>query len=245
MLIPQALVGFFYNTGEVNSDAVVDIMPDTFRGTTEQFAFRVASTFKLPSDFIENNFEYLNLRTLFIVNRVDEEIVMHNYKTIADAIVEELRLADDDEDEGIDLTIQLLLKDYSSRVYDTVFGEVFYILEREENVDPDDSIWENLSDAINGSVILFGRTFILNNVARVKFNLLNAALVRNDLEQDAIENIEMISALNLYTVLTSFESLPNDEEGERVYTDSLTKSREDFLKDLLIEKLKNSSRYRR
>jgi hypothetical protein len=245
MSIPTALSGFFYNNGEVNSDAVSEIMPDGFSGTPEQFAFRVASTFKLSDNFIEDNFEFLNLRTLFIVNRVHEEIVMSNYKSIADAILEEMRLSDDEEDEDIDLIIRLLDKGYSTRVYDAVFGEVFYVLERDENVDSNDSIWDEMSDAINERVELFGFAFVMQNISKVKFNLLNAALLREDMQDEPFENLDKISSLDLYTVLTRFESLPNDDGGRRAYTDGLTRFREDLVKDILYTKIQGTRQDRR
>lgn len=236
----EALKGFFFNDGQVNAKAVKEIMPDNFHGSIEEFAYRVASTFRLSPDFIEENFERLHLRSLFIVNRVDENTIITNARVVAKRLLEELELVLEDDEEETDLAFQFMLHEYDSRVYDLVFGYLFDLLDRlkEEEGEMYDELLEHpLHNLINSNVNLFSREFIIRNLGQYRFDILHAAIVRRDLDNEIELRIKEVPFEALCRILLKFEALDITDEGEKIYTEEYTQEREEFVKKLFFERL--------
>lgn len=233
----SAISGFFSRNGYVDVDAVAEIMPDGFNGTPEQFVYRVVSTFKLSDTFIEDHFERLNLRTLFMSNRVSETVLFCNIESIVDSMIEEIRLVDDDEDEELALITMLIEHRYSQPFYERIFGLLINKLENDEEYDPTESIWSLIGEILNGNVELFSIRFIMSHIVETKFSLLNVALVRGDMEDEVFQNLHKVQYRDLIKVMAKFESIDRDDLDRKIYGDVLTRDREQFVHEVMYRKI--------
>lgn len=239
----EVVQSMFYNNGLVNEAAVRAIMPSTFLGSPELFAYRVLSTFRLDNDFIREKFENLNLKTLFIVNFVAEDIVFENQTLISEVMLSEILNFEVQAELGeeLELTSQFLSMGYSTSVYDSIMGNIFTAINR-EFLDDDfaDDPWNIISELLNQHVNIFSREFILENIGPKKFNLLNAALFRSDITlYDVKLRLYDVTYFDLCTVFSKFAGLSKDEDDNTLYSEMFTAERERFVKELLHEKLHN------